>query len=146
VYPEASQALLTLAETQQLTEPAWEAMAMALGGTETVLRTVIPLQPAQNKAPGAAVSEPGSVVQILQEQQPQVLQAQARPASLAYLDYNSKAPQTWSDTEINRRLVLIDQLLGTDPEPEAVAALQKARQSILAWRQAAVVDGKRKKL
>jgi hypothetical protein len=71
-------------------------------------------------------------------------QSGSGPGSLAYLDYNSKVPRQWSDAEIAQRLELIEQLLATAPAPDAVAALQKAQQSLVAWRQSRVANEERK--
>jgi hypothetical protein len=153
IYPDVGETLVAMAKAKQLTGPAWAALAMALGGTETVLRTSIPVQSTARSVPGQSVlgaeeKNPaglGSAVQILYQPAPSVAPSGSEP-SLAYLNYNSKAPATWTDAEIDQQLALIDQLLATEPSSDAVAALRKAHQSLSAWQQIGLINGERKPL
>ena len=155
-YPEAAAALVALAEAGQLTDPAWAALTMALGGTETVVRTSIPMPSAASRTNEPAsgfegnitgsVNAPPLPVQLLYQPNVRTTQSSVAPTSLAYLDYNSKAPQSWPDADIDRQLALIDRLLATKPAPRVAAGLQKAQQSLWNWRQLPLVNGERKAL
>lgn len=57
--------------------------------------------------------------------------------------FNGRAPETWSDVEIEQRLGLIDDLLGSRPQPAAAKALEEARNRLLAWKQQPMVGGVR---
>lgn len=151
IYPDVGETLVVMADAKQLTGPAWAALAMALGGTETVLRTSLPIQSAISRkseqhamgVEGESAARMGSAVQVLYQQS---TPRSSSDTSLAYLHYNSKAPATWSDAEIEQQLGLIDKLLATEPGSDAVVALEKARQSLSAWQQRELLDGQRKPL
>ena len=63
--------------------------------------------------------------------------------SRAEVCINGRAAETWSDTEIDQRLGLIDKLLRTNPQPAVVKALEDARSRLLVWRGRPMVDGVR---
>jgi hypothetical protein len=64
-------------------------------------------------------------------------------ASLADIYINGRAAETWSDAEIDQRLRLIDQLIGSNPQPAAVKALENARNRLLIWKDRPMVGGTR---
>ena len=57
---------------------------------------------------------------------------------------DGRAPETWTDTEIEQRIGLIDEMLHMDLDPEAAAALQKAQDRLLVWKSRALHNGKRR--
>ena len=65
--------------------------------------------------------------------------------SKAATQLNGRAPETWTDVEIDQRLSMINQLLLTDPEPAAAEALTAAQERLLVWRERPMIDGVRVK-
>jgi len=65
--------------------------------------------------------------------EPQLFTKPPTPSQPSYSEIytNGAAAATWSDAEIDQRLRLIDQLLRTNPQPEAVKALEEARRKLL---------------
>jgi hypothetical protein len=57
----------------------------------------------------------------------------------------TKAPEIWTNTEIEQRIGMIDQLLTYRPEPPAVQALNDARDRMLLWKSRPMVNGRRTK-
>jgi hypothetical protein len=65
--------------------------------------------------------------------------------SRAVTKISLRAAETWTETEIDQRLDLIDRLLRTNPQPAAAKALQDARNRLLVWKDRPLVGGKRVK-
>jgi len=57
----------------------------------------------------------------------------------------TKAPETWTDAQIDERIGMIDQLLTYRSEPPAVQALNDARDRMLLWKSRPMVNGRRTK-
>lgn len=117
VSPEASQVLVDMAWSNQITSNDFIRIAPTLGGKEYRL-----FYKFDNRF---KVTRPYK--------------------SLPMTQSNLSAPKRWSDAEIDQRIELIDLLLETNPEPAVVKALEQAKDSLLEWRMISFIDGIRKK-
>jgi hypothetical protein len=117
VSPEASQVLVDMAWSNQITSNDFIRIASTLGGREYRLFDKFDKQ----------------------------LKVTGSYESLPVTQSNMSAPKRWSDAEIDQRIELIDLLLETKPEPAVVKALEQAKDSLFEWRMISFIDGVRKK-
>ena len=115
---QAAEELIELAEAKQIPDQAWDAVANALAGKQLQFPTPPPegTPPGKNEASGSGAG--ASFVRGFYDDEHNLL-------------YEERlVSRTWSATQVQQQLALIDTLLGTTDAPAATQALQRARQTL----------------
>jgi len=117
-HAQAAEELVALAEAKQIPDQAWDAVANALAGKELQFPTPPPegTPPGKNEAGGSGAG--ASFVRGFYDDERNLL-------------YEERLlSPTWSATQVQQQLALIDVLLGMTDAPAATKALQRARDTL----------------